>query len=131
MSDRGSATVLMLAVTGLLAASAIGATSLGLILGVRTTAATAADAAALAAAVATYPGAGRGSPASEASRAAVANGARLESCSCPVDGSLTSRTVTVRVSAGVTVPLFGALRVWGAARAEFDPMRWLGLLPRP
>lgn len=126
MRDRGSVTVLMLAVTGLLAATLTGATSVGLLLAGRETAATAAESAALAAAVATYPGTARGSPASEASRAAQANGARLESCSCPVDGSLGERTVTVRTSVAVDVPLFGTLRVRGAARAEFDPLRWLG-----
>lgn len=126
MRERGSATVVMLAVTGLLAATLTGATSVGLLLAGRETAASAAEAAALVAAVGTYPGTGRGSPVGEATRMAQANGARLESCSCPVDLSLRPRVVTVRTSVMVRVPLFGGLRVWGAARAEFDPLRWLG-----
>lgn len=126
MRDRGSATVVMLAVAGLLAATLTGATSVGLLLAGRERAATAAEAAALAAAVATYPGTGSGSPDAAARGAAQANGALLESCSCPVDGTLRSRRVTVRASVTVRVPLFGALRVIGAARAEFDPLRWLG-----
>ncbi len=116
----------MLAVTGLLAATLTGATSMGLLLAGKETAATAAEAAALAAAVGTYPGTERGSPSAEATRVTQANGARLESCLCPVDGSLRPRVVTVRTSVTVRVPLFGALRVWGAARAEFDPVAWLG-----
>lgn len=116
----------MLAVTGLLAATLTGATSVGLLLAARETAATAAEGAALAAAVGTYPATGRVSPSAEATRVTQANGARLESCSCPVDRSLRPRVVTVRTSVTVRVPLFGTLRVWGAARAEFDPLLWLG-----
>lgn len=126
MTERGSGTVLGMAVTGLLAASLVGVTSLTMAYTAREKAATAAEAAALAAAVATYPGTGRTVPAGVASRVAAANGARLESCSCPVDGSLSLRTVTVRTSVEVVVPFFGRLRIRGAARAEFDPVAWLG-----
>ena len=126
MSERGSITVVVMAVAGLLASLTVGAAGVAMAYTAREQASTAAEAAALAAAVATYPGTGRPAPSSEARRAAAANGARLDSCRCPVDPSLSARTVTVRASVEVVVPIFGTIRVMGAARAEFDPLAWLG-----
>lgn len=125
--ENGAATLLMFAVVGLLATLAVATAGLAGIFAARGQANTSADAAALAAAVATYPPAAGGSlPVSAARRAAQHNGAQLASCSCPIDGSLHPRTVTVVAAVTVTVPLFGDLEIKGAARAEFDPRRWLG-----
>jgi secretion/DNA translocation related TadE-like protein len=126
MREGGSATVIMLAVTGLLASATVGLASVGLAFSARVQATAAADAAALAAAVATYPGTGRGPPAAEADRLARANGAVLMACLCPIDSTFAVRTVTVRTSVPVMLPLFGRVSVSGAARAEFDPREWWG-----
>lgn len=125
--ERGSMTLVMVAVGGIVATLAVATAGLGALYAARAQANTSADAAALAAAVATYPPAARGSgPLAAARQAARHNGARLVTCSCPVDGSVRPRTVTVVASVSVTVPFFGDLDVRGAARAEFDPRGWLG-----
>lgn len=126
MIERGSATILAMAVAGLLAALTVGATAVAMALTAREKANTAAESAALAAAVATYPDTGRPSPVAEARRNAAANGASLASCVCAVDGSVAPRTVTVRTVVEIVVPIFGRLHIAGAARAEFDPAAWLG-----
>lgn len=126
MNERGSVTVVMMAVTALLVLFLVATASLGGLYAVRSKAASAADAAALAAAVATYPGTGRGSPESEARRIADSNGAALVDCRCPVNSELERRTVTVLVVIEVEVPIFGRVRIGGESRAEFDPMGWLG-----
>jgi len=119
-------TVFMTAVIAILALLLVATASLGAAYSARAQAQSAADAAALASAVATYPGVGRAAPPAEARRAADLNGARLVSCRCPVDSSLEARTVVVTTAVDVTLPVFGALEVRGAASAEFDPRRWLG-----
>jgi hypothetical protein len=116
----------MCAVTGLVAVVVMATAILGLIYSARTQAALASDAAALAAAVATYPGAGRGPPGAEATRAAAANGAVVTRCACRVDASLAARVASVTAVVVVDAPLFGALRVGATSRAEFDPKTWLG-----
>ena len=126
MTERGSATVLMVGAIGLLGTLVVAVAAIGLALAVRAQATTAADAAALAAAVATYPSASRTDPLSAASSAAAANGARLVQCQCPVDETLAARVVRVAVSVPVNLPTFGKLEINAAARAEFDPRRWLG-----
>ncbi|HEX6947648.1 MAG TPA: Rv3654c family TadE-like protein [Acidimicrobiia bacterium] len=126
MTERGSATVLAMAIAGLLAVCVVGVTAVAMALTARERAFTAAEAAALAAAVASYPGTGRDSPALEAGRVAAANGARLIGCICPVEGSFGARTVTVETMVETVLPIFGRLRIRGAARAEFDPAAWLG-----
>ncbi len=126
MSERGSVTVLMLAVTALLCVMLVALSSLGGLLAARTQAGTAADAAALAAAVATYPDLGRGSPYAAARRVAVENGAILVDCLCPVLASLERRVVTVTVRIEVEIPMFGQVAVRKVSRAEFDPVGWLG-----
>ncbi len=124
--DEGGAAVTLVFVAGVVAMVAIGSVSLGLLYVGREKATTAAEAAALAAAVATYPMAAVDSPISAAAAMAERNGARLNSCQCPVDRSLRVRTVRVFTSLVVTVPLFGDLWVKGGAAAEFDPVAWLG-----
>jgi predicted membrane-bound mannosyltransferase len=124
--ESGSATIVSMLVVGLVLAAVVGLGSLTVLYGARTEASTAADAAALAAAVATYPPAGAGTPESEAARYASANGAVVVTCTCTVDPSLASRTVTVIVEREVSVPIFGSLRVKAGATGEFDPVAWLG-----
>jgi hypothetical protein len=48
-------------------------------------------------------------------------------CRCPRDNSLDARTVEVEAAIEVRVPIFGDVTVRSVSRAEFDPMRWLGL----
>lgn len=124
--ERGSATLGVLLVTGLLGASLVALGSVTVLYGARVEAGNAADAAALAAAVASYPPVGAEAPIAEAERLAAANGARLVRCVCPVDPTLSTRVAEVLVETEVSVPFFGALGVRAAARAEFDPMAWLG-----
>jgi hypothetical protein len=87
----------------------------------------AADAAALAAAVSTYPPASAADPVTAARRAAELNDAALVTCRCPRDNSLDARTVEVEAAVKIRVPIFGDVTVRSVSRAEFDPMRWLGL----
>jgi hypothetical protein len=119
-------TVAVTAVIALMAALAIATASLGVAYAARARAQSAADAVSLAAAVATYPATGRSAPATEGHGVAALNGARLVECRCRVDAGLSARTVTVVVAVDLTIPIFGDLAVTGAARAEFDPRRWLG-----
>lgn len=125
-ADRGSATVLTLAISGLVVVLTAAVAQLGVLVAARGQASTAADAAALAAAVATYPAAGTRTPRAAAAVAARANGAVVETCRCPVDARLRTRSVEVVASVDVDVSLFGDLTVRSAARAEFDPRAWLG-----
>lgn len=126
-SDPGSSTVLISGVVGLIATVSVATAGLGLAYGAKTQAQNAADAAALAAAVATYPPASDlQPPRSRALMAAGANGARLVSCVCRVDGSTRSRVVSAVVAVEVEVPVFGRLDVRATSRAEFDPRLWLG-----
>ena len=83
---------------------------------------TAADSAALAAAPVTFlPFGAEGSPADEAARFARLNGARLVWCRCPPDQSFESRTVEVRVTKSVDLPVLGLIQVEATGRAEFVP----------
>lgn len=125
--EVGSAAPILIAGAALVAVVAIGVGSLGALLVSKERAITAAEAAALAAAVASYPPAApAGPPAKVASEHATANGASVVTCVCPLDGSLNSRVVIVVVEVTTIVPLFGEMRVRGGARAEFDPVAWLG-----
>jgi len=118
--------VLMVSLVAVVAVVGIGVTSVGGLFAAREQAFAAAEAAALAAAVATYPPAASNNPVQLAREYAGANGARLVTCRCPVDGTMKVRTVTVVTSVSMDVPLFGELAVKGAARAEFDPWSWMG-----
>ena len=109
-----------MAALALLFAAALGA--VGTYLRVRVEAVAAADAAALAAAPVTFlPFGATGTPAEEAARFALANGASLLWCACPVDPSWEPRTVTVQVARAVRLWPAGSLTVTAIGRAEFEP----------
>ena len=118
----GSATPLLLAVVaaGLALVVAIG--DIAGYIGAGMQAATAADAAALAAAPVTFDAFGTiRTPRLEAQAFAVANGASLVTCHCPVDRSWNPRTVEVIVERPVRLVLFGSRKVRAVGRAEFLP----------
>lgn len=125
-ADTGSSMVLMAGLIGVVVAVSVAVAGLGLAYSARAQAQTASDAAALAAAVGTYPPAAAGAPLEMARRLAIANGARVVSCSCPVDPSMRPRVVTVVAVVSIDAPVFGHLDVEAISRAEFDPRRWLG-----
>lgn len=125
-SDRGTATIALVAVLSITAVIGIGTAGVGLLYAEKERASTAAEAAALAAAVATYPPTATMSPREAAAFNARSNGIALISCRCPVDGSIQARTVTVIVGTRVELPLLGTVAVRSGARAEFDPRAWLG-----
>jgi hypothetical protein len=112
----------LLGVAGLVLVLAVGLVAVGNLLRARVEAGTAADAAALAAAPVTFlPFGARGTPSEEAARFAALNGARIISCSCPVDHSWEPRTVEVRTERVVAIWPLGVFRVQGVGRAEFVP----------
>ena len=122
MSERGSASLALMGVAGLVLVLAVGLVAVGNLLRARVEAGTAADAAALAAAPVTFlPFGARGTPSEEAARFAALNGARIISCSCPVDHSWEPRTVEVRTERVVAIWPLGVFRVQGVGRAEFVP----------
>ncbi len=120
--DRGSATVLILALLAalLLAGAGIAVLGGGQLAAVR--AQTAADAAALAAAPETFMG---GSPLTLARQYASANGAELVTCTCQVDRTWQIRRVTVTVRVPIDVWLLGAVVIARSATAEFEPVALL------
>lgn len=124
-AERGSATVLVVASTGIVLACAVAVTSVAGLYVARTQAANAADAAALAAAVATFPPASTSQPWVVAGETARQNGATLVRCTCSREPGMGVRVVEVVTRVVVEAPLFGDLGVEQAARAEFDPVRWL------
>jgi hypothetical protein len=124
--DRGSATIVGLFLVAVAAIGMLGLGSVASLYAARNHANAAADAAALAAAVATYPPAGAESPMVEARRYARLNATTLHSCQCPVDNSMSVRTVIVIVELRAKVPFFGVLPIRAGASAEFDPIAWLG-----
>lgn len=122
MTERGSVSLLLVAVAGvvLLFAAALG--SVGAYFRVRVEATTAADAAALAAAPVTFmPFGASGSPLDEARRFAAANGASVVACSCARDPSWEPRTIQVEVEKVVRLWPAGRLAVRAVGRAEFSP----------
>lgn len=121
-SERGSATILLLAVAGFVVVTTIGVADVGLVLSARLQAAAAADAAALAAAPVTFrPFGAVGSPAAEAGRLASANGSVLTACRCPIDRSWRRRTVEVVVERRVALLGLGSMTVRVRSQAEFAP----------
>lgn len=124
--DTGSSIVLMAGLIGVVVVLSMAVAGLGLAYSARAQAQTASDAAALAAAVGTYPPAASGVPLQRARQAAFANGARVVSCSCPVDHSMRPRVVAVVTVVSIEAPIFGHIEVEATSRAEFDPRRWLG-----
>lgn len=122
MSDRGSASIALLGVVALVLVLAVGLAAVGSVLRARVEAGAAADAASLAAAPVTFlPFGARGTPTEEAARFAALNGARIISCSCPIDHSWEPRTVEVRTERVVEIWPLGVYRVHGVGRAEFVP----------
>ncbi|CAN5880511.1 hypothetical protein BH23ACT5_BH23ACT5_05510 [soil metagenome] len=123
MSQRGSATLLTVALLSTLVMVAAGMAGVSRLVVAHVQATVAADAAALAAAPLTFLG---GHPAREAATHAAVNGATLVSCRCSADPRPVIRTVTVEVVSHIELPVFGRIPVRARAAAEFDPLRLLG-----
>jgi methylaspartate ammonia-lyase len=88
----------------------------------RARAVTAADAAALAAAPHTFPVFAPEGAASEiAADLALANGARLLRCHCPLVATYDPRTVEVEVMVATRIAFFGDVAVRAQSRAEYVP----------
>lgn len=121
--EDGSVSVVVVVLVAGLMLVAAGLAATGRVVAAHVQVTTAADAAALAAAPLTFLA---GDPELEARRFARANGARLVACTCPVDTTVVSRTVTVQVAAHVRLPLLGVRTVRARAAAEFDPATLLG-----
>ena len=120
--EQGSATLLLLAVAGLVLVLTVGIADVGVAFAARLQAAAAADAAALAAAPVTFrPFGAIGTPTDEARRFAGDNGAVLVMCRCPIDRSWQSRVVEVVVEQRVALLGIGAITVRASSRAEFAP----------
>lgn len=121
-NERGAAGLALLGVGLLLLIVSVLLVDVGRVLAVRSQVAAAADAAALAAAPVTFrPFGAAGSPAEEAARFARANGARLVSCSCPVDATWETREVEVLVEADARLYVLGDVTIRATSRAEFVP----------
>lgn len=119
-------TVVMAAFIAVVIVLATSVAGLGALYAARAHAQTAAEAAALAAAVSTYPPASPTDPVEAAHRVTVENEASLVRCRCPRDGSLAARVVEVVTVVTARVPVLGEWDVHAVARAEFDPLRWIG-----
>ena len=126
MNDRGSVSVLILGMVGLLVVLGLMLGTAGHYLSVYARAQAAADAAALAAAPVTFrPFGSAGDPAAEAARLAALNGTRLIGCSCPIDRSWVVRTVEVEVATDIDLIGMGRTEVRARAAAEFSPVELL------
>ena len=120
--ESGSAALAVVGAVGVLLVLVVWLSALAMAMQAHLDATTAADAAALAAAPVTFlPFGATGSPTDEAARFARLNGARLVWCRCPLDQSFEPRTVEVRVTKGVDLPVLGLTQVEAAGRAEFVP----------
>ncbi len=117
-ADRqsGSATVLAVVVIGLIATVAAALVGMLGAVAVRIETETAADAAALAAVAAAVDGR---APRSAAAGAAIANGAQLVRCRCPVFAGGTF-SATVLVARVARVPIFGRIRIDIERSAEYS-----------
>lgn len=113
--QRGSATVLGVAVIGLVVLVGVSLVTVLAAVSVRIEVETAADAAALAAVVAAIDGR---PPVASAASVAAANGARLVRCRCPrhSEGAFSA---TVRVTREVRIPMLGARTIDIERSAEF------------
>lgn len=122
MRERGSATVLAIGIIGVLLAVGLALlAAVQIVLG-RARAVTAADAAALAAAPMTFPPIAQGvAPGIAAEEMAIANGARVVRCDCPVVATFDARAVEVEVEVPVDLVIFGQRVVRVSSRAEFVP----------
>jgi secretion/DNA translocation related TadE-like protein len=113
-SERGSATIWVLAFVTLIVALALVGQARTVAVLARHRLERAADLSALAAAQQI----GRsGDPCAAASRIAMANGARLERCEAQLDSSRRSGTVTVVLASVVRLPIVGTQQVTAGARA--------------
>ncbi|MEX0825441.1 MAG: Rv3654c family TadE-like protein [Acidimicrobiia bacterium] len=122
MSEKGSASLALLGVTGVVMVLAVGLGAVGSVMRARVEVSTAADAAALAAAPVTFlPFGAQGTPTEEAARFAALNGSRLLSCVCPLDPSWEPRTVEVRTERSLEIWPLGEFAVEAVGRAEFVP----------
>lgn len=122
-TERGSATVLVLAMLGalLLAGAGIGVLAQGQVAAIR--AQTAADAAALAAAPETFFGK---DPTNQAREYARVNGATLVECDCRLDPTWQTRRVKVSVRVPLAIWALDNAGVTRSAVAEFAPVALLG-----
>lgn len=126
MSERGSVSVVMLGLIGLLAVLGLMLGTAGHYLSVQGRVQAAADAAALAAAPVTFhPFGSAGNPVAEAARFAAANGGRLLRCVCSIDRSWNARIVEVEVSQEVNFIGLGRREIRARAAAEFVPVKLL------
>jgi secretion/DNA translocation related TadE-like protein len=126
VNERGSVSVVILGLMGLLVVLGVMLGTTGQYLSVRSRVQAAADAAALAAAPVTFhPFGSSGDPAAEAARFAAANGARLIRCVCAVDRSWESRIVQVEVGREVDLIGLGRIEIRASAAAEFAPIELL------
>ncbi len=126
MSDRGSVSVVMLGLIGLLMVLGLMLGMAGHYLSVQSRVQAAADAAALAAAPVTFhPFGSAGNPVAEAARYAAANGGRLVRCVCSIDRSWNARIVEVEVGHVVNLIGLGRREVRARAAAEFAPIKLL------
>lgn len=120
--ERGSATVLALALVLVVLVSGLALLAAAQLVTARARAVTAADAAALAAAPATFPALGDGAgPDQLAGELARANGARLVRCQCPMVESFDPRQVEVEVAVTAQLAIVGGVEVRAVSRAEYVP----------
>lgn len=123
MSERGSVSIVVLAVIAVTMVLGVMLSAVGQYLSAVSRAQSAADAAALAAAPVTFGAfGGEGSPHQEAARFAAANGAALVRCRCPIDRSWDPRTVEVETAIAVDLLVLGKRTARAVARAEFVPV---------
>jgi secretion/DNA translocation related TadE-like protein len=128
--ERGSVTVVAVALVGFMALLAVALGGMGQVVAAQGKAQAAADAAALAAAPVTFrPFGATGSAYDEARSFAEANGARLVECrGCRVDRSWNRRIVEVTVRVDIEILGVGRSQVAAVSAAEFVPVQ---LLPPP
>lgn len=119
MNEDGFGAAILLVLLALVALVCVASADAANVLLSRARAQTAADAAALAAAAAEWPFLHEGDPADAARAQAIANGAQLESCVCPVRGS--SAIVVVSVPTSIRMLGVAPRRVSAGAEARFDP----------
>jgi hypothetical protein len=118
MNEGGTISVLLMSLLALAALFCLATADAADVLIVRARAQSAADAAALAASVAEWPFAANGeAPKDAASKAAHADGATLESCTCPLRGS-----ASVKVSMRTYIRMLGVAPrvVYATATAKLD-----------
>lgn len=121
MKEKGSATILALALILMILAVGMALVAATQIVTARTRAVLAADAAALAAAPMTFPPLAEQTSLAAAIQLAAANGATVVGCRCPVVDNFDPREVEVEVRLTTRVLLVGEVEVRATSRAEFVP----------